>query len=114
MNKGRWASVRLVARRSKCSAVAVSVILVSLRLSAISRLNLRRRPKRVYWSREQFARIGRHALRDEHFGQRRPRSDRYSRTWDKWAGENTGRIWLIDQLKSRGRCETIPAFSRIR
>src|ERR1700739_1329227 len=30
MNKGRWASIRLVARRSVCSAVDVSLILVSL------------------------------------------------------------------------------------
>src|SRR6267143_4379056 len=30
MNKGRWASIRLVARRSVCSPVDVSVILVSL------------------------------------------------------------------------------------
>src|SRR5215469_8361950 len=45
MNKGRWTSIRLVARRSVCSAVDVSVILVSLPWSAIRRLNLRRRPK---------------------------------------------------------------------
>src|SRR6201987_711604 len=30
MNKGRWVSIRLVARRSVCSAVDVSLILVSL------------------------------------------------------------------------------------
>src|SRR5215472_11051253 len=41
MNKGRWASIRLVARRSMCSAVDVSVILVSLPRSEITRLNLR-------------------------------------------------------------------------
>jgi len=41
MNKGRWASIRLVARRSVCSAVDVSVILVSFPWSAITRLNLR-------------------------------------------------------------------------
>src|ERR1700693_5155500 len=41
MNKGRWASIRLVARRSVCSAVDVSVILVSFPWSAIPRLNLR-------------------------------------------------------------------------
>src|SRR5262249_41510988 len=41
MNKGRRASIRLVARRSVCSAVDVSVILVSLPWSAITRLNLR-------------------------------------------------------------------------
>src|SRR5215468_9557323 len=41
MNKGRWASIRLVARRSMCSAVDVSVILVSLPWSGITRLNLR-------------------------------------------------------------------------
>src|SRR5215469_4647401 len=63
MNKGRWASIRLVARRSVCSAVDVSVILVSLPWSAITRLNLRRRPRQVYWSREQFGRIARQALR---------------------------------------------------
>src|SRR5260370_37925156 len=57
MNKGRWASIRLVARRSVCSAVDVSVILVSLPWGAITRLNLRRRPKEVYWSREQFGKI---------------------------------------------------------
>src|SRR6266436_461890 len=39
MNKGRWASIRLVARRSVCSAVDVSVILVSLPWSAITLLN---------------------------------------------------------------------------
>ena len=70
MNKGRWASIRLVARRSVCSAVDVSVILVSLRWSAITRLNLRRCPKQVYWSREQFGKIGRQALSREDFGQR--------------------------------------------
>src|SRR5579863_2993893 len=32
MNKGRWASIRPVARRSVCSAVDVSVILVVLAL----------------------------------------------------------------------------------
>ena len=61
MNKGRWASIRLVARRSVCPAVDVSVILVSLPWSAITKLNLRRRPKQVYWSSEQFGKIGRHA-----------------------------------------------------
>ena len=109
MNKGRWASIRLVARRSVCSAVDVSVILVSLRRSAITRLNLRRRPKQVYWSREQFGKIGRHALSREDLGQRQPKSDWYSWAWDTWAGESTSRIWLFDQLKFRGRCETIPA-----
>jgi hypothetical protein len=79
MNKGRWASIRLVVRRSVCSAVDVSVILVSLPWSAITRLNLRRRPKQVYWSREQFGKIGRHALSREDFGQRQPKSDWYSR-----------------------------------
>src|SRR5215470_14591898 len=74
MNKGRWASIRLVARRSVCSAVDVSVILVSLPWSAITRLNLRRRPKQVYWSREQFGKIGRHALSREDFGQRQRKS----------------------------------------
>src|SRR6266403_4301499 len=99
MNKGRWASIRLVARRSVCSAVDVSVILVSLPWSAITSLNLRRRPKQVYWSREQFGKIGRHALSREDFGQRHPKCDWYSRAWDTWAGENTSRIWPFDQLK---------------
>src|SRR5215831_11383206 len=45
MNKGRRVSIRLVARRSACSAVNVSVILVSLPWSAITRLNLRPAPK---------------------------------------------------------------------
>src|ERR1700739_2414630 len=103
MNKGRWASIWLVARRSVCSAVDVSVILVSLPWSAITRLNLRRRPKQVYWSREQFGKIGRHALSREDSGQRQPKSDWYSRTRNTGAGEKTGRFWLFDQLKFRGR-----------
>src|SRR5215472_11073 len=45
MNKGRWISIRLVARRSVCSEVDVSVILVSLPWSAITRFNLRPAPK---------------------------------------------------------------------
>src|SRR5262245_66057822 len=40
MNKGRWAPVRLVARRSVCSAVDVSVIWCPCP-RAINRLNLR-------------------------------------------------------------------------
>src|SRR5215467_8787557 len=103
MNKGRWTSIRLVARRSVCSAVDVSVILVSLPRSVITPLNVRRRPKQVYWSREQFGKIGRHASSREDFGQRQPKSDWYSRAWDIWAGEHTSRIWLFDQLKFRGR-----------
>src|SRR5215471_15444080 len=103
MNKGRRASIRLVARRSVCSALDGSVILVSLPSSAITRLNLRQGPKQVYWSREQFGKIGRHALSREDFGQRQPKSDWYSRAWDIWAGEHTSGIWLFDQLKFRGR-----------
>src|SRR6516162_6438135 len=41
MNKGRWVSIRLVARRSVHSAVDVSVILVSLPWRALTQLNLR-------------------------------------------------------------------------
>jgi hypothetical protein len=103
MNNGRWASIRLVARRSVCSAVDVSVILVSLPWSAITRLNVRRRPKQVYWSREQFGKIGRHALSREDFGQRQPKSDWYSRGVGHMGRRNTSRIWLFDQLKFRGR-----------
>src|SRR3974377_1845248 len=99
MNKGRWASIRLVARRSVCSAVDVCVILVSLPWSAITRVNLRRRPQQVYWSREQSGKIGRHALSREDFSQRQPKNDWYSRAWDTWAGEHTSRIWPFDQLK---------------
>src|SRR6516162_1729850 len=99
MNKGRWTSIRFVARRSVCSAVDVSVILGSLPSGAITRLNLRRRPKQVYWSREQFGKIGRLALTREDCGSRQPNSDWYSRAWDTWAGENTSRIWPFDQLK---------------
>src|SRR5215469_16300268 len=89
MNKGRWTSIRLVALRSVCSAMEVSGILVSLPWSAISRLNLRRRPKQVYWSREQFGKIGREALSREDVGQKQPKNDWYSRAWDNWAGEST-------------------------
>src|ERR1700719_4678998 len=91
MNKGRWAAIRFVARRFVCSAVDVSIISVSLPWSAITRLNLRRRPKQVYWSREQFGKIGRQALSREDFGQRQPKSDGTPGTWDTWAGENTSR-----------------------
>src|SRR6516162_3853377 len=41
MNKGRWVSIRLVARRSVHSAVDVSVILVSLPWRALTQLNVR-------------------------------------------------------------------------
>jgi len=82
-----------------CSAVDVSVILGSLPSGAITRLNLRWLPKQVYWSREQFGKIGRHALTREDFGSRQPNRDWYSRAWDTWAGENTSRIWPFDQLK---------------
>jgi len=74
-----------------------------LALERNTKLNLRRRPKQVYWSREQFGKIGRHALSREDFGQRQPKSDWYSRAWDTWAGESTSRFWLFDQLKFPGR-----------
>jgi len=46
---------------------------------------------------------GRHALSREDLGQKQPKSEWYSWTWDTWAGESTSRIWLFDQLKFRGR-----------
>jgi hypothetical protein len=76
----------------------MSVILVSP-WSAITRLNLRRRAKQVYWSREQFGKIARHAFSGENFGQSDAKSDWYSRAWDTWAGPKYKRIWLFDQLK---------------
>src|SRR5215469_8299155 len=115
MNKGRWTSIRLVARRSVCSAVDVSVILVSLPWSAIRRLNLRRRPKQVYWSREQFAKIGREALSREDVGQRQAKSDWYSRAWDNWAGESTSLHLAVRPVEVPADAEKLfQRFSRIR
>src|SRR5579862_6994903 len=100
MNKGRWASVRLVARRSVTLVVDVSFILVSLRWSAINRLNLRLRPDQVYWSREQFGKIERCASLRKDQGQKHPKRHWYSWAWDTWTGKSTGPIWLFGQLSS--------------
>src|ERR1700687_2506707 len=91
MNKGRWAAIRLVARRPVCSAADVSVILVSLRWSAITRLNLRRRLKQVYWSKEQFGKNWVAGLEPRGLRPKENKKRWYSKTWDTWAGKNTSR-----------------------
>jgi hypothetical protein len=77
--------------------------LVSLPWSAITRLNLRRGPKQVYWSREQFGKIGRHALSRENFGQRLPEKRLVLQGRGPYGQEKIKSIWLFDQLKFRGR-----------
>src|SRR5579862_1777174 len=103
MNKGRWASIRLVARRSVCSAVDVSVILVSLRWSAIIRLNLRRRLGAGLLVKGTVRKAWKAGLEPQRPRRKAVEKRLVLQDVDHPARRKYSRIWLFDQLKFNGR-----------
>jgi hypothetical protein len=108
MNKGRWASIR-VARGYPCAPQSMFQSFGLLALERNNSTQLTPASKAGLLVDGTVRKNWMACLEPRGFGQRQRKNDWYSRGVGHMGRRNAIRIWLFDQLKFRGRGETIPA-----